>query len=58
VEKLLLTPTEQLKSVRDDSTVAAYSEALTRLFRLAAEEQERAEAPARKRAKVTPLRRD
>jgi glutamyl-tRNA reductase len=58
VEKLLLTPTEPLKSVRDDSTVAAYSEALTRLFRLAAEEQERAEAPARKRAKVTPLRRD
>jgi len=33
VEKLLLTPTEQLKSVGDD-TVAAYAEALHRLFAL------------------------
>lgn len=57
VEKLLLTPTEQLKSVRDDSTVATYSEALTRLFRLAADEQAEA-PPAARRAKVTPLRRD
>jgi glutamyl-tRNA reductase len=38
VEKLLLTPTEQLKSVRDEAMVAAYSEALSRLFRLAADE--------------------
>jgi len=35
VEKLLLTPTEQLKSVTDADTVGAYSEALTRLFGLA-----------------------
>jgi glutamyl-tRNA reductase len=34
VEKLLLTPTEQLKSVGDTDAVAAYSEALTRLFGL------------------------
>ncbi|MFN7915838.1 MAG: glutamyl-tRNA reductase [Vicinamibacterales bacterium] len=34
VEKLLLTPTEQLKSVSDPETVGTYSEALTRLFGL------------------------
>ena len=46
VEKLLLTPTEQLKAVSDESTIAAYAEALNRLFRLAAEEQQRsASAP-------------
>ena len=34
VEKLLLTPTEQLKSLGDPDTVGTYSEALTRLFGL------------------------
>ncbi len=34
VEKLLLTPTEQLKTVGDDSLVIAYAEALHRLFTL------------------------
>jgi glutamyl-tRNA reductase len=34
VEKLLLTPTEQLKSVHDPEVVGTYSEALTRLFNL------------------------
>ena len=34
VEKLLLTPTEQLKTVGDDSLVVAYAEALHRLFTL------------------------
>jgi glutamyl-tRNA reductase len=34
MEKLLLAPTEQLKSIGDADTVGAYSEALTRLFRL------------------------
>ena len=34
VEKLLLTPTEQLKSLGDTETVGAYAEALTRLFGL------------------------
>jgi glutamyl-tRNA reductase len=38
VEKLLLTPTEQLKSVTDADTVGAYAEALTRLFALGDEE--------------------
>jgi glutamyl-tRNA reductase len=44
VEKLLLTPTEQLKAVSDETTVVAYADALNRLFRLAAEEQARAAA--------------
>jgi len=35
VEKLLLTPTEQLKATGDAESVAAYTEALTRLFGLA-----------------------
>ena len=34
VEKLLLTPTEQLKGLGDHDTLAVYSEALTRLFGL------------------------
>jgi glutamyl-tRNA reductase len=34
VEKLLLTPTEQLKAVSDNDTVNVYAEALTRLFGL------------------------
>jgi glutamyl-tRNA reductase len=35
VEKLLLAPTEQLKSLGDADAIGIYSEALTRLFRLA-----------------------
>jgi len=35
VEKLLLNPTEQLKALSDADTVAAYSDALNRLFSLA-----------------------
>jgi glutamyl-tRNA reductase len=34
IEKLLLTPTEQLKALSDQETIASYSEALTRLFLL------------------------
>jgi hypothetical protein len=34
IEKLLLTPTEQLKALADADTVGAYSEALTKLFAL------------------------
>ena len=34
VEKLLLTPTEQLKAVSDDALAATYSDALNRLFSL------------------------
>jgi glutamyl-tRNA reductase len=41
IEKLLMTPTEQLKSLSDADTVGAYSEALTRLFGLAEPEERR-----------------
>ncbi len=34
IEKLLLTPTEQLKALNDPDTITAYSEALTRVFLL------------------------
>jgi glutamyl-tRNA reductase len=37
VEKLLLTPTEQLKAVSDDALAASYSDALSRLFSLSEE---------------------
>jgi glutamyl-tRNA reductase len=39
VEKLLLTPTEQLKSVNDETMIMAYADALNRLFSLAADEK-------------------
>jgi glutamyl-tRNA reductase len=39
VEKLLLTPTEQLKALSDAETAGAYAEALTRLFGLAEPEE-------------------
>jgi glutamyl-tRNA reductase len=54
VEKLLLTPTEQLKSVRDETAIALYADTVNRLFRL---EDDAEEAPGR-RARVTPLKRD
>ena len=38
MEKLLINPTEQLKSAPDPDAVAAYSDALTRLFGLSGEE--------------------
>jgi len=38
VEKLLLTPTEQLKAVPDDGLAVTYAEALNRLFALSPEE--------------------
>ena len=38
VEKLLLTPTEQLKALGDPDTVVAYSDALSRLFNLAGDD--------------------
>ena len=56
VEKLLLTPTEQLKSLGDSDTVGAYAEALTRLFDLADAERradgERSRAEPRGRGNV------
>ena len=39
VEKLLLTPTEQLKSLSDPETAAMYAEAITRVFGLEEAEQ-------------------
>jgi glutamyl-tRNA reductase len=44
VEKLLLTPTEQLKAVGDETLVVAYAEALHRLFALSPTDQERRSA--------------
>jgi glutamyl-tRNA reductase len=41
VEKLLLTPTEQLKSLGDQETAALYSEAIARVFGLADSSAER-----------------
>ena len=51
VEKLLLTPTEQLKAVGDTEAVSAYTEALTRLFGLDAAATG-AEAPPTKDSKI------
>ena len=42
IEKLLINPTEQLKSLSDADTVAAYSDALNRLFDLSGDEAGRA----------------
>ena len=49
VEKLLLTPTEQLKSLADAETVSMYAEALTRLFALAEDERRKVEPFSRDR---------
>ncbi len=54
VEKLLLTPTEQLKSLSDADTVGAYSEALTRLFGLAEDEERRKVEPFARPARRGP----
>ena len=48
IEKLLLTPTEQLKAVGDAEAVAAYTEALGRLFALT-DGEEAGSAPTRGR---------
>jgi glutamyl-tRNA reductase len=55
VEKLLLTPTEQLKALSDPETVGTYSEALTRLFAL--EQKTSADAPANDERRSTQDRR-
>ena len=55
VEKLLLMPTEQLKSATDRETAAAYSEVLTRLFGL---EQKPSEADQGAGAESGTARRD
>jgi glutamyl-tRNA reductase len=50
VEKLLLTPTEQLKATSDEATIVAYADALNRLFSLSADDkqEDQVEPPARK----------
>jgi glutamyl-tRNA reductase len=57
VEKLLLTPTEQLKALGDSETAGAYAEAITRLFGLAEQQtdDETGQTPASGR--VEPFRR-
>ena len=40
VEKLLITPTEQLKAVSDDAMVSAYAEAIGRIFSLPPKESD------------------
>jgi glutamyl-tRNA reductase len=57
VEKLLLTPTEQLKALGNTETVGAYSEALTRLFGLADQQDEPEPGRAAKRGRVEPFKR-
>ena len=57
VEKLLLTPTEQLKALGDPDTVGAYSEALTRLFGLDGRGRRRAGAAGRTRTRRADRRR-
>jgi glutamyl-tRNA reductase len=55
VEKLLLTPTEQLKTAGDDAVVIAHAEALHRLFALSpAEPQDDAEKPDASSESLTP----
>jgi len=54
IEKLLLTPTEQLKSLSDADTVGAYSEVLTRLFGLAEDEERRKVEPFARPARRGP----
>jgi glutamyl-tRNA reductase len=39
IEKLLLTPTEQLKAISDETTAVAFADAVNRLFSLTAEEK-------------------
>jgi glutamyl-tRNA reductase len=46
VEKLLLTPTEQLKSLGDQDTAALYAEAVARVFGLTETNAERGESDA------------
>ena len=49
VEKLLLTPTEQLTSVGDGPTRVLYADALNRLFQLAAEDEDEDEVKDRRK---------
>jgi glutamyl-tRNA reductase len=50
IEKLLLTPTEQLKNAGDDGLASAYAEALHRLFDLTPEPSADSERPGSRRS--------
>ena len=56
VEKLLLSPTEQLKSLGDDESINAYTEVVTKLFGLQQPSADDAGEPAREPGKVEPFR--
>jgi glutamyl-tRNA reductase len=47
VEKLLLTPTEQLKALGDEGAVVSYPDALSRLFALGEDPRQRTLHPVR-----------
>jgi glutamyl-tRNA reductase len=53
IEKLLLTPTEQLKSVSDQAALVAYADALNRLFSLTEARLARHEEPSGGRVEDT-----
>jgi glutamyl-tRNA reductase len=48
IEKLLLTPTEQLKTLHDAEQIGLYSEALTRLFGLTSLQSQGSDSPQQK----------
>ncbi len=52
VEKLLLTPTEQLKAVSDEAMLVAYADALNRLFSLA-QDKDRGEVATEEESEVS-----
>ena len=55
VEKLLLTPTEQLKSASDEAMIVAYADALNRLFRLAQDgDKQKGTIGSEEESEVTP----
>jgi glutamyl-tRNA reductase len=55
VEKLLLTPTEQLKSASDEAMIVAYADALNRLFRLAQDgDKQKGTVGSEEESEVTP----
>jgi glutamyl-tRNA reductase len=57
VEKLILTPTEQLKSIGDADTLNVYTEVVTKLFGLQSPSvDDEAEAPKAEPGKVEPFR--
>jgi glutamyl-tRNA reductase len=52
VEKLLLTPTEQLKAVSDEAMIVAYADALNRLFSLA-QDKDRGQVSSEEESEVS-----